>query len=300
MTQYRNKLSTRMKKTIQVFLNQLEILKASKLNRQIFLNPIPPGGRGHVEHYYHFIFDLLLPLNTLIKKTPPNTVFLLEHFGIFTNRVLDLFPGRIQIVDKNDVPKETKRINLIGINPLRVLLTSKFLESFVDDMFNNFGIEKTDKAKKILLIERLPPDRYFIEDAKRKGGGSTRRSILNHHELSTTLQSMVKAPFEFHNLQLENLSFRDQIEIFSKAKVVIAQHGAGLANCIWMNPKSIMVELSSELHYLHFERAGKLKRHDYNVYEIPDRHAKIDIEDFTNRLLENEQLGSYFEPVGKK
>jgi hypothetical protein len=180
-------------------------------------------------------------------------------------------------------------------------LTSKALERFRNDICNSLGIDQTDNGNMILLIERLPPDRYFIEEAKKKGSGTSRRSILNHNALMSTLRSIVNEPFVFQNLQLEKITFRDQVNLFSKAKIVIAQHGASLANCIWMNPKSIVIELNSEIemHKDHFSIISKIKQHSYYLYKLRGTHSEIDVEDFANWILRNIK-GKYFRNRSQK
>jgi hypothetical protein len=279
----------------RVFINQREILWASKLNKLIFLKPIcPPACSGFIEHYYHFIFDLLLPLNILLKKVPSDVVFVFESFGVFTDRLQYLFPGRTRIESESTIPAETKRMNLIGMNPLGIHLTRKAVEHFKNDICNSLGVDQTDNGNMILLIERLPPDQYFIEEATRKGAGASRRSILNHDVLMSTLHSMVSEPFVFHNLQLEKITFREQVNYFSKAKVVLAQHGAGLANCIWMNPRSIVVELNSEVHKNHFSIISKVKQHSYFLYRLSGTHSEIDVENFANWILSDVKLRKFF------
>jgi len=146
-----------------------------------------------------------------------------------------------------------------------------------------------------LLIERLPPDRYFIEEAQIKGSGASRRSILNHDDLNSTLRSMVREPFVFHNLQLEKITFKEQVDYFSKAKVVIAQHGAGLANCVWMNPKSLVVELTSYINFDHFSIISKLKQHSYYLYGLSSPHSEVDVDNFADWILGDVKLRNFFD-----
>jgi hypothetical protein len=287
--------TTRIKTTHRVLNNQRGIIKASQSNELIFLRPVPPPiGGGNVEHYYHFVFDLLLPLHTLLKVAPPNVVFVLEHFGIFTNRLQYIFPGRIRIEDKFAALKETTVFDLIGMNPIGLHLTRKTIEQFSNSICNTVGIDHLESRNKILLIERLPPDQYFVEHAREKGSGATRRSIRNHDALKNAICSMVRKPFVFQNLQLEHMSFREQINCFIQAQVVIAQHGAGLANCVWMNPKSVVVELSSDTRFKHFSVISKLKRHAYHLYKLPALHSEIDVERFGNWILTDARLRGYF------
>ncbi|HHP7230355.1 MAG TPA: glycosyltransferase 61 family protein [Xenococcaceae cyanobacterium] len=285
---------------IAVLSNQIQILELSKSEKIILLKPInPDGGLGSIEHYYHFIFDLLLPIYYLLQKTFPSNLFLLEDFGIFTNQLVRIFPESIQIIDKISLQQNRcSRVQLIGMNPKVVFFKNKILEDFKQNISFRLKVNLRGEANKILLIERLPPDKYFLLDAQSKGGGALRRSIINHAKLASTLASMVKNPFEFYNIQLETISLEAQIDYFDKAAVVIAQHGAGLANCVWMRRKKAVIELNhNELKLNHFRIISKLKQLDYFLYKTESTHIKIDLKKFTSWLLKQSIMKQYFQPL---
>jgi capsular polysaccharide biosynthesis protein len=49
------------------------------------------------------------------------------------------------------------------------------------------------------------------------------------------------------------MTFREQFELFSRNGIVIGQHGAGLANAMWLTPhESSLIELSHERNPDHF------------------------------------------------
>jgi len=297
ITQYRHILNIFINRSIGALTtayNQRKILELAKSSKLIFLEPVPPRKcGGNIERYYHFIFDLILPLNCLIKKTPPDVIFVVKDFGIYTDRLQHLFPSRIKIENKINIPRNTKRIHLIGMNPRCVHLKSGVLESFKSDICRNLEVAQSGRPNKILLIERVPPDSYFITNSEKSGGGATRRSILNHEELTSTLRSMVSASFEFHNLQLEKMSLKEQVHYFDRALIVIGQHGAGLANCIWMRRESMVIELSSRSTEF-FRSISKLKKLRYILYKTSGPHTTIDISNFANWILNDAKLRSFF------
>ena len=274
--------------------NQRKVLERAKSNEFIFIEPTPPRKQqGSIEHYYHFIFDLILPLSNLIENTPSDVTFVVKDFGIYTDRLLDLFPGRIKIETEINLHQNTNRIPLIGMNPKWVYLNSRTLEIFKDNICHKLKIIPNGRANKVLLIERLPPDPYFLTKAIKQGGGTTRRSIPNHDELASAIQSLVSTPFEFHNLQLETMSLDEQIKCFDNAVVVIGQHGAGLANCIWMKRQSTVIELSSDA-YEHYSILSSLKDHSYFRYQTSGPHSNININEFANWLLNEASLQRFF------
>ena len=180
------------------------------------------------------------------------------------------------------------------MNPNGVYLTHQAIERFSQTIQTKLKVARTNQPNKILLIERLPPSSYFTQNAKNKGGGALRRSIPNHAALASALQAMVKPPFEFHNLQLEKTTLQEQVDYFDKAAIVIAQHGAGLVNALWMRPNSIVVELSYDETRQHFNVISRLKKHQYHLYRTSAPHAEIDVEHFTNWMLRDCNFGNFF------
>lgn len=283
---------------ILVIKNQKNIIKQSKSSKFIFLNPVrPPMGRGGIVNYYHFIFDLVMPLNILIKNSPSDVVFILNKRGNFTDTLNTLFPDRIKI-ENNFNSVNVKKMNLIGMNPKWVHISKQSAENFKSDICNKLGIIQSANSKKIILIERAYHDSALTSNKVSSRGGSLRRSIVNHNDLSSALMSMVKAPYEFYNLKMEYLSFSEQIYYFDRAVIMIAQHGAALANCLWMKPGSIVIELSSFESRDHALNISRLRKHNYYLYKTTGKHVEIDINDFENWILNNSNLRKYFHTSG--
>lgn len=65
-----------------------------------------------------------------------------------------------------------------------------------------------------------------------------RRRVANEAELWSALEAR-----GFRRLYLEDMPWRDQLAAFRSAKIVVASHGAGLANLVWCQPGTRVVEL---------------------------------------------------------
>jgi len=182
-----------------------------------------------------------MPLSFILQNTASNVIFSLKEFGILTPIVQDLFKDRICIQTSAATVSKTT-IDLIGMNPNCVAIDRFQFSGLKTLICKNLDITPAKKPNKILLIERIAPDDYYLKDAVKKGAGSSRRSIINHEELARTLRLAAKGTYEFHNIKLETMSFADQIKLFDAAAVVIGQHGAGLSNILWMPKKSVVVE----------------------------------------------------------
>ena len=83
-----------------------------------------------------------------------------------------------------------------------------------------------------------PPghERLYISRA-----GARVRRVANEEDVVAALQ-----PFGFHAVRLEELPFAEQVHLFRAAEMVVAPHGAGLANVLFAPPLTV-VELASRV-----------------------------------------------------
>lgn len=263
------------------------LVSLSHAERRIRLDVLPPTGcGGDIEHYYHFLFDLLLPLGILFKEANAASIFFIEPFGTFTSRVKELYGGRIEILADDTAEGDMVRAPLRGMNPRCVALGRHTIEAFRDDILLRLGIEspRQPARRRSVLLERMPPDSYFRTAARTPGSGASRRSILNHEELSCAVRAFVAGITEFENLQAEELTFKEQVALLSDASLIIGQRGAGLANCIWMMRGSVVVEISHSADLKHFEVISAVKGHKYQRYSVAKEHVTVDIGEFLQFL----------------
>ncbi|MEM6580584.1 MAG: glycosyltransferase family 61 protein [Pseudomonadota bacterium] len=89
---------------------------------------------------------------------------------------------------------------------------------------------------KIILIER-GGRQHSEEDSIKLGDrttttGALRRQIANHDEVAGALKARYGR--HFINVVLEDIDFEEQVRLFHHAHLIVALHGAGLNNMIWM------------------------------------------------------------------
>lgn len=273
-----------------VIANQKEIIEYTKSHTDIHLEPTSPKAcGGAIERYYHFLFDLLLPLDLLIQQTPDDRIFYIPRAGAFSDRIEKLFQKRVTFTTKQGTKYGIKKHPLIGMNLKCVSTSVELIEAFVDDVFQRLDISHSE-SKNIILIERGTSDSSPPEQIQANPPGAARRSIQNHEMLRTFLEPRISPEYKFYNLRLEELGFAKQIELFSNAKMIVGQHGAGLANSIWMRPHSIVVEISHEKHRDHYRRSSQLRNHHYYFYPTRSSHASIPIDDFFCWLNSKEEI----------
>ena len=99
-----------------------------------------------------------------------------------------------------------------------------------------------------------PGERLYITRAKAR-----RRRVVNEGELWRALESR-----GFAKVSLEDLSWREQIAAFRRAKIVVGPHGAGLANLVFCEAGTRVVELFNRA-FMHpgYWRLAVLKGLDY-------------------------------------
>jgi capsular polysaccharide biosynthesis protein len=72
-------------------------------------------------------------------------------------------------------------------------------------------------------------------------GKASRRRISNEEAVFELLEKK-----GFEKIVLEDLQLKDQVKIFQEARVVVASHGAGLANTMFMQKSQTVIELKSD------------------------------------------------------
>jgi capsular polysaccharide biosynthesis protein len=72
-------------------------------------------------------------------------------------------------------------------------------------------------------------------------GKARRRRVSNEDQVFELLVSR-----GFEKITLEDLHLKDQVQLFQEAKVVVASHGAGLTNIMFMQKGQTVIELKSD------------------------------------------------------
>ena len=79
-------------------------------------------------------------------------------------------------------------------------------------------------------------------------------------------------------MEAAELSPSAQVQLFSQARVLIGQHGAGLANMVWMPPGSQVVEIKPPLDSAVdtiFEHLAAEVGHKYVAVNQDDQHSSV-------------------------
>jgi len=179
-----------------------------------------PRKYGKTSNYFHFWVDFYLPYLVNVIKYPKCQVF----------GISDGFWPKIDPDVKFTTCKDF--IVIKGYNPLYFKWNDDILQAIQSYKKKCISRNTTGPLKQI-FIERL----------------SDKRHIKNSNAVYNMLQSIFPKMIK---INLEIMSFEDQLDLFSNASVVIGQHGAGLTNLMWAPKHTFVIEIDKNLGRLHF------------------------------------------------
>jgi capsular polysaccharide biosynthesis protein len=158
-----------------------------------------------------------------------------------------------------------KSIKISKLHSIKIPVVGSYNEPFLLNMRNAF-------FHKLNLMEQIKPFRK-IYISRRK---ATRRKIVNQDDLSILLSS-----YDFETVFLEDYTIEHQIKLLYETQCVIAPHGAGLTNILFMQPETKVIELKAYNNdywcFFSMARLAKL-RYSYLLCESDrENHRDADI-----------------------
>jgi len=178
------------------------------------------------DNYYHWLFDVL-PRLDLIQKSPLRKAL--------------TYPWLLQ---KSLTRFQAESLGLFNFHPTRLYLLQKGYHRFFSDLTvpsmpaatGNPGVEVVAFLRKAL--QRSSSRKKYPRRILVSRSDSNHRKIINEEELYKELK-----PLGFSKVSLTELSFQEQIDIFSHAEVIMGIHGAGLSNIVFSNPGTKLIEI---------------------------------------------------------
>lgn len=186
---------------------------------------------------------------------------------------------RLTIDTKVIVPANLKRwqkesLSLVGVTlDETVPLANNYLElevlyfpSYVGEPGNPHAAAIEWLREKLVRKETVngrPARRVYITRRL-----AARRRISNESEIEPVLNE-----YGFEPVEAENLTVREQIDLFSEAEAVLGLHGAGLTNMIFASPGCKVLEIFDPDHvFVHYYALAEIMKHDY-WYLVGSRSA---------------------------
>jgi hypothetical protein len=274
---------------------------------------------GSVTHYFHFLFGAFFPLLEYHIDHQKNNFRIMTDVGPFKSILCEMPFNIVEIcgplkVAQNAVQKAHDDKSVF--NGMAVLdkasIQLKAYDTFNDRFYSSDrGWNKLSPQSfqriisyldnnvpryireipthDIILIERK--EEAYYKDVKSdrteiySTSGRQRRSISNHADLAEALLEKFGAP-KFVNLALERASLFYQYHIFSNAKVVVAQHGAALANIAFMRKKCHVIEIvPKQCEWNHFRNLADYCGAIYTKVSQETEFSAVDVAEIV-RLVE--------------
>ena len=212
------------KKYRDKFLLNSEVIKEKiKSSKTISEPSFYIGGENN---YWHLIRDFIPKLNILYEENYQNNINLLVNSNLTENyfKILNFFVKKLnlnhlQISKLNDAFYKCNKV-IVSARP-----TMEYSINFYDKFIVN-ELARKDESRNFYISRDL----------------ASKRKIVNENEIINILKK-----YNYDVVYCENLTFEEQIKIFSNAKNVIAPQGAGLTNLFWSQKGINILELSSQV-----------------------------------------------------
>ena len=219
------------------------------------------GASGH-NNYCHWLLDIL-PKIKLYKE-----VYKISDLNYFYVNKL------------NNFQKESfnflnlSHIKVIDSNLNRHIQSNEVIATDHPNYYKGFIMEEHKKIP-VWIIKWLrdcflkrseaiqKSERIFID---RSNSSSKHCQIINYKE---TKEFLEKKGFKY--FRLENLSFANQIYLFQNVDTILAPHGAGLANLVFCNKNTKIIEIRPNNHPNEvYRKISQINNLNYKLYSTPN------------------------------
>jgi hypothetical protein len=213
---------------------------------------VPAQWNGSVQHFYHFFFGYFMPvvlhqqrtgildfvvrdcgpMNPWFSLLDPGTTIEYVPAGVMLQRVLT-HRQEHTILRGWDDPTRFHRRSM-----------RKFSDTILERAQCSRGLTASFDRPRILLLERrATPDFYLSADSEVLSSGSAYRSLPNVSALPQALSSLGDVSV----IDSASLTPEQQVTLFASTDLLVAQHGAGLSNMVFMPTGSSVVEIKPPL-----------------------------------------------------
>ena len=231
---------------------------------------LPSELHGSHQHYYHFLLGNVLPLFALPAAFRESREWMFCDPGPLAPLLVELGVEPIAHRSFRSLTRSLRKRSLWPRSefladryrhlahsvplPLDLGLEAMRLEGFdtpgtdappgiqrgVQGVLERLG-RRAPPSTDILLVDRGDPDPFYRTRAVNRGSGNRRRSLPNLAEIGAALADELGASVT--TVRLEGLGLGEQIDLFAGARLVVAQHGAALANLVWCSPQTRVLEI---------------------------------------------------------
>jgi hypothetical protein len=236
---------------------------------------------GSVDHYFHFLLGFLPPLLLHQQTHQPSRKILIRSCGPFDAHLADLRLRNTIIIPDPEL-RRLAGSGLYDVDRKFGYDTPKAYDRQIFANLRNAVLARLNivapPPHDLLLINRGASPAYYQSDqVAQKGSANLRRTVPNTAAIHAHL---LAAGHHATIAELETMPFRDQIGLFLAHRRVIAQHGAALANMVWMAPGAAIIEIRPKTAILPrfaecFRRLAECLGHRYTLVDQNTPHAPV-------------------------
>jgi len=204
-----------------------------KINGKVF--NLCQGASGN--NYFHFLFDIIPKIYLLNSKINLNTI---DYFYISEPK-----EWQIKILKTLGINREkllsSRKYNHIIANKIYVVDHPWYESGYIHNNVQNIPRWIILKNREVFLNKTnksFTKKKIFLDRSK---------SAFNHCQINN-LKSFIRFinKKNFKSLRPEFISFKNQVNLFNNASIVIGAHGASLTNIIFCKPKTKIIEIIPE------------------------------------------------------
>lgn len=177
-----------------------------------------------IDNYFHWLFEVLPRIHLIMQKT-----------------------NEIEYYVMNGIPHIFKEdtLHILGIDKEKIIYANKETLIYAEELIcpslpgesGNIPMWVVNFLRKHYLVQNIHRNKKIYISRKK---AINNRRILNETDVVDSLYK-----FGFETYTLEDLPFRDQVNLFASAEVVIAPHGAGLSNLVFSSSQVKVLEIFS-------------------------------------------------------
>lgn len=207
---------------------------------------VPANWQGSPEHFYHFhlgyfmplvlwqhrkrVSDLVVrdcgPMNIWFELLAPETTTTIIPPGVMLERYLSHRQERVVLHSWDDPTRFHRR----SLSEYRGIILDRL----------RLDTRAMSNSPSITILDRRMPDSYYSSQlAETTGGGSQWRSVPNISSIAEVLRTLGSVTI----VDTAAMTPIEQVDLLSSTDLLVAQHGAGLTNMLWMASGRSVIEI---------------------------------------------------------
>ena len=197
----------------------------------------------NAENFGHWMFDCMPRLRLLAESEP-------------TANVTVLMPDFVRPALKESLEILFPKHFTLEYHPYATWFqTEKFLWSTVVSGRCNFFLppETFEAIRRPIFAKYGLPEKH----TKKRRIFVTRRHAITRRVLNEPEVSALLTRYGFEGVELSELSFRQQVELFHEADIVVGPHGAGLASIVFSGDIRLVVFYATQLPLNHWHTLAR-------------------------------------------